>query len=920
MPTSPTGFVAGNAAPRSVGGEWLGSRDPRTQKFLEALLSGRMLESPEGGDLRTAIQNIPITATATARAPADIANLLYQHTAFNPKNAAQQLTESIAEGNPLADIAGFAMNQMADPTGSGLAKTIGQSPMVTGALDRLRGIGLDEIITGLGEFGTENPDVMHAPLAMGAGFLGKKAAREAAEQAKKLRATEEARLTQADLLNPRKDPFRTRTPEESEMILEQANYPGGSSLKDQPTEVQRAAQQSLARQGFSPGAQVQWKDANVPEGEVGRVSITPEGNIIAPMSEDASGLREGWKMGVPTDIEQSKKLGFDFPGKPTGQVDEIGQDIISRDIRASEGRFEVLAFHGSKGDISHYDPGLRGQVTGASSAREGFYFAKQAQTAEGYTKNGPPRPDFLRAMNKAKAEFDKEIERLIVANDKLIDQATDIHRSGGQYLAGILSYDEYTVKIQRAIELDVQRKIDSSAIQKIKALKQKSVDLFHKMDNLKLKQAADAELQGQNITPVKLRMENPMVYDFAGDPYRTYNYTYALEEAKKMGFDSAIFRNTRDGAGIDDIYVIFDPENIRSTAAAFKELPPSRTKPYALGSLKKQERKKFTAAAYKERADKIAIELEEKYNQLDQQAGDISTGAGAKDWEARRGIGSGRKLVAEYEDLELVADGLYNAYVRELDNTQLATRIARLRTIPDRGYQVAGRARPLTSAETRELEVLIQHRDRRGHRRPATSTRQSNISSITRQKWRNEALDEEAELGRKVRERNIRDFPDWTPEDIKNIELYDDYVDKLKEADELSNQTLDMGPGGAYSGQSAKQRQARDEALDRIDAAADAAVDARDAAKQKFLDGTAAQRDNAGGTLGFDELLELYGEWSYKYYRSGDYELKEMLKSRQDELTDPTKNLRDLLGYDISDIEVYPLSLDPQQLYNAQAA
>lgn len=620
-------------------------------------------------------------------------------------------------------------------------------------------------------------------------------------------------------------------------------------------------------------------------------------------------------MGVPTDIEQAKKLGFDFPGKLTGQIDEISEDIIARDIRASEGRFEVPGFHGSKGNLSHFDPGLRGKTTGASSAREGYFFGGRAGTAGGYAKFGPPRPDFLRAMNEAKAEFDKEIERLIVANDKLINQATDIHRSGGQYLAGILSYDEYMVKIQRAVELDVQQKIDRSAIQKIKDLKQKSVDLNHKADNLKLKQAADAELQGQNITPVKLRMENPMVYDFAGDPYRTYNYTYALEEAKKMGFDSAIFRNTRDGAGIDDIYVIFDPENIRSTFAAFKDLPPSRTQPYALGSLKKQERKKLTAAAYKERADKIAIELEEKYNQLDQQAGDIHTSAGYADWEARRDP----KLLTEYEDLELVADGFYNAYARELDNTQLATRIARLRTIPDKGYQVAGRARPLTSAETRELEVLTQHRDRRGQRRPATSTRPSTISPITRQKLRNEALDYEADLGRKIRERNIQDFPDWTPEDIKNIELYEDYVDKLKEADRLSNQTLDLGSGD-YWDQSAKQRQAIDEAMNKIDAAADAAVDARDAAKQKLLDGTAVQRANAGGTLGFDELLELYGEWSYKYHRSGDFELKEMLKLQREELTDPTKNLRDLLGYDISDIEVYPLSLDPQQLYNAQAA
>jgi hypothetical protein len=904
MPISPTGFVAGNAAPRSVGGEWLGSRDPRIQKFLEALLSGRMLESPEGGDLGIAAQNLPIAVgPATARAPADIAPLLYQHTGFNPKNAAQQLTK----GNPLADIAGFAMNQMADPTGSGLAKTIGQSPMVTGALDRLRGMGLDEIITGLGEFGTENPDVMHAPLAMGAGFLGKKAAREAAEEA--------ARLRKADLLNPRKDPYRTRTPDENRMILEQANYPSGSSLKDQPTEVQRAAQQSLARQGFSPGAQVQWKDANVPEGEVGRVTITPEGNIIAPMSEDASGLREGWNMGVPTDIEQAKKLGFDFPGKLTGQVDEISEDIIAQELRASDENFIVQAFNGGRADISQFDPGMRGSGTGASSAREGFFFSKSAETGNTYVNYGKVRPEIKKFAAEAKVEFNKEMARLAATQDKLLIQADDIagdvtrqtkpgkgppqgvledSHFGSRYVRGALMSDEavFTEDMVRGLinpPAGPVYVLSNDKLEKLAILRNKFDDITKQTDNLAIKHAADENLQGQNMMSVKLRMENPMVYDFAGDGYRDYNYTFALEEAKKMGFDSAIFRNTRDGAGIDDIYVIFDPENIRSTSAAFKELPPSRTQPYALGSLKKQERKKFTAAAYKERADKIAIELEEKYKQLEQQAGDISTGAGYADWEARRGVGSGRKLVAEYEDLQLVADGFLNAYVRELDNTQLATRIADLRTIPKGGYKTKPR-RPLTKIEKQELEILEQHRDRRGSRRPATSTRPSTISPITRQRARNEALDEEAELGRKVRERPSEKFPDWSDEDIKNIKLYDDFLDKLhnsSQADFPSNE------------------------WDKLNILA---VEAR----QKIMD--------SSGIDNVSDLVDKYSKWSSAYGRSrlmqkgSDFRLQNLLKIKREELTDPTKNLRDLLGYDISDIEVYPLSLDPQQLYNAQAA
>ena len=38
--------------------------------------------------------------------------------------------------------------------------------------------------------------------------------------------------------------------------------------------------------------------------------------------------------------------------------------------------------------------------------------------------------------------------------------------------------------------------------------------------------------------------------------------------------------------------------------------------------------------------------------------------------------------------------------------------------------------------------------------------------------------------------------------------------------------------------------------------------------------------------------------------------LKNLLKIQRDQLTEPGKDLRDLLGYDISEIDTYPLSLD----------
>ena len=83
---------------------------------------------------------------------------------------------------------------------------------------------------------------------------------------------------------------------------------------------------------------------------------------------------------------------------------------------------------------------------------------------------------------------------------------------------------------------------------------------------------------------------------------------------------------------------------------------------------------------------------------------------------------------------------------------------------------------------------------------------------------------------------------------------------------------------------------------------------------------------DSSGIDNVSDLVDKYSKWSSAYGRSrlmqkgSDAWMQNQLKLKRDELTDPTKNLRDILGYDISDIEVYPLSLDPQQLYNAQAA
>lgn len=67
-----------------------------------------------------------------------------------------------------------------------------------------------------------------------------------------------------------------------------------------------------------------------------------------------------------------------------------------------------------------------------------------------------------------------------------------------------------------------------------------------------------------NVMPVYLDMKNPLVYDMKGSRYREVTYNDLLIRAKKEGYDGLIIKNTYDGGPLDDIYVAFEPTQIKS--------------------------------------------------------------------------------------------------------------------------------------------------------------------------------------------------------------------------------------------------------------------------------------------------------------------------------------------------------------------
>lgn len=75
---------------------------------------------------------------------------------------------------------------------------------------------------------------------------------------------------------------------------------------------------------------------------------------------------------------------------------------------------------------------------------------------------------------------------------------------------------------------------------------------------------------GANVSQYKLNMQNPYIHDMGGSGYRDTSYDEILANALSGGHDSAIIKNTYDGGKqLTDIGVIFEPNQARSIYADF---------------------------------------------------------------------------------------------------------------------------------------------------------------------------------------------------------------------------------------------------------------------------------------------------------------------------------------------------------------
>jgi GNAT superfamily N-acetyltransferase len=256
---------------------------------------------------------------------------------------------------------------------------------------------------------------------------------------------------------------------------------------------------------------------------------------------------------------------------PLAALDNLDPIEKARLDRAVQQGFDLDAYHGTKGDIQSFDPGLLGATTGAPSARVGFFFAAEPETAATYARTADLRAlnpkgqsikEQLAALDINDPDYDAKRAQLIEA--KKTDRLQGIEKAGKSYDDNIRELEER----KRAVAGNVVVDPKSNTL----ALPAEYQVEYDRLNNELARVRSEREKledMGQNILPVKLRLQNPLVHDFGGGSYREVSYRELLDQAQRDGKDGAIFRNTQDGGPVTDIYVVFEPSQIRSRFAAF---------------------------------------------------------------------------------------------------------------------------------------------------------------------------------------------------------------------------------------------------------------------------------------------------------------------------------------------------------------
>jgi hypothetical protein len=253
--------------------------------------------------------------------------------------------------------------------------------------------------------------------------------------------------------------------------------------------------------------------SGIPEIVMGREG----GKVRVP--KDATPSQEMEAAAVPLDKAQAFYESTDSMPSPKTETPQFKTWFGDSKVASPEGK-PLVVYHGTDQVFDSFSTEKTGLQTMAPSAMKGFFFAGSPKTSEFY------------------ANFNKENADIKLSNSLSAEKT---------YRDSNLPYAPK--ELERVLE---ERK----------------------------------NIGGPNIVPAYLSLKNPLIYDMKGKSYRDKSYNDIILEAKEAGHDGVIIQNTYDkGSGPsvvdkllkrhDDIYIVFDPKQIKSVFNSGKFDPES---------------------------------------------------------------------------------------------------------------------------------------------------------------------------------------------------------------------------------------------------------------------------------------------------------------------------------------------------------
>ena len=247
----------------------------------------------------------------------------------------------------------------------------------------------------------------------------------------------------------------------------------------------------------------------------------------------------------------------------------------------------LVVHHGTNAQFEVFSKDHLGDTTGAASAKMGFFFAGNEETSKSYTnlrsvfseyedKHSYETSRLAQSIRHDKPETytEQRINELLDKHQSLFEQ---FQNNIWQYLDPIdqdfiKTNDDYRNDISSINfeDLDFDEKRKLVAILQWCAI---DIDLYEDV----IQHQEEFASNTPRIMDLYLKIENPFVHDYKGESYRDISYAEIISKAKTAGHDGVILKNTYDGGPMDNIYVVFEPEQIKSIEndGTFNKLDPN---------------------------------------------------------------------------------------------------------------------------------------------------------------------------------------------------------------------------------------------------------------------------------------------------------------------------------------------------------